>query len=98
MLAEKTLTNINRKTGSTNDGLKTSLVDIGTNSSRWHQLKINSTKIGQKKPSCYRPKNYIGFKNWNKYLIHIQLIGLDLKSKKLDLDMKWNHLNEFKVN
>jgi len=40
----------------------------------------------------------IGFKNPNKYPIHIQLIELDLKSKKLDLDIKSNHLNRFKVN
>jgi len=34
MLAEKTLIDINRKIISTDDGLKTSSLDVGTNNSR----------------------------------------------------------------
>ena len=60
--------------------------------------KIAPTEVGQRKPNCHHLKFFIGFKNPNKYLIHIQLIGFDLKSKKkLDLDMKPDHLNGFKM-
>ena len=58
--------------------------------------KIASTEVGQRKPNCHHLNFFIGFKNPNKYLIHIQLIGFDLKSKKLDLNIKLDHLNGFK--
>ena len=60
--------------------------------------KIAPTEVGQRKPNCHHLNFFIGFKNPNKYLIHIQLIGFDLTSKKkLDLDMKPVHLNGFKM-
>lgn len=98
MLVKKTLTDVNKQIISTDDDLKTSSVDVVENNSRRDHLKNNSYWRWSKRPSCHRPKNCIGLKNPYKYPIHTQLIGLDLKSKKLDLDIKSDYLNEFKVN
>jgi len=97
MLAEKPLPTSTTKIVSTNDGLKTSPANVVQNNSRQDRPKNSSYRSWPKQLSCLHPKNCIGFKNADKYPIHIQLIGLDLKSKKLDLDMKPNHLNGFKV-
>ena len=94
MLAEKILIDTNKKIVSTDDGLKNHQLVLSKITVGEIDQKIAPTGVSQK-PSHHRPQNCIGFKNSNKYPIHIQLIGLNLKSKKIDLNMKPDYLNEY---